>query len=130
MSEQVKTIEFAGKQVEAIDCTPTWRWAMSVCIHAIAENGLSAKDAIAELMRLADNVDAKHKEEMDDIKNLQTMADNQERLLLNLREIAERKRLTFSNNALYDYERAKFIGMIDAMRTLGLDVEPYNWINL
>lgn len=103
---------------------------MSVYIHAIAQNGLSAQDAIADLMRLADNVDAKHKQEMDEIKNLQTMADNQERLLLNLREIAERKRLTFSNNALYDYERAKFIGMIDAMRILGMDVEPYNWINL
>jgi hypothetical protein len=130
MSEQVKTIEFAGKQVETIDCTPTWRWAMSVYILAIAQKGMNAKDAIADLERLADNVDAKHKQEMEEIKKLQTMADNQERLLLNLREIAERKRLTFSNNALYDYERAKFIGMIEAMRTLGMDVEPYNWINL
>lgn len=48
---------YEGKRVETIDCTPTWEWAMSIYIAAIAQNGYEAKDAIDELMRLAKSVD-------------------------------------------------------------------------
>lgn len=57
MKKAVKTTMYNGKEVEVIDCTPTWRWAMSVYIRAIAQNGLDAKDAIDELMRVADILD-------------------------------------------------------------------------
>ena len=56
-----KTTEYNGR-VETIDCTPTWEWAMSIYIRAIATKGYKATDAVEELMRLARHCDELNKQ--------------------------------------------------------------------
>ena len=55
-------------------------------------------------------------------------AREKERQLLSLREYAERRNMSTSNNTVYQFDKARLIGVLDIMDSLGLDRSEFNWI--
>ena len=53
---------------------------------------------------------------------------SQENFLINTRERNEKLRKPLSENQTFQYERAKFIGMLDLAKKLDIDVSEFNWI--
>lgn len=51
-----------------------------------------------------------------------------ENFLLSTRERCEKLRKPLNENATFQYERAKFIGMLDLAKKLDIDVSEFNWI--
>jgi len=52
----------------------------------------------------------------------------QETVLLKTRENLERRNIKLSDNKTWNYERAKFIGMLDMLDVMGIDRKQFNWI--
>ncbi len=52
----------------------------------------------------------------------------QEQVLLKLRESLERRRITLCDNKSWNFERAKFIGMLDMLDALKIDRSEFSWI--
>lgn len=52
----------------------------------------------------------------------------QETYLLNLRESLEKRWLKACDSKAFQYERAKFIGMLDIAKKLDIDISPFNWV--
>lgn len=53
---------------------------------------------------------------------------SEETFLINTRERNEKLRKPLSENKTFQYERAKFIGMLDLAKKLDIDVSEFNWI--
>ena len=52
----------------------------------------------------------------------------QEQVLLNLRNSLQSRRITLSDNKTWNFERAKFIGMLDILDALEIDRSEFSWI--
>jgi len=60
---ETKKTMYEGREVECIDCTPSWSWAVNVYLLAIEQQTKAAPDARKEIMRLAaayDQLQAKY----------------------------------------------------------------------
>lgn len=61
-------------------------------------------------------------------KNITKSLKDQEQYLLNTRERAVRLRENLYNSKTYQYERAKFIGMLEVAKIANVDTTEFSWI--